>query len=485
MKLIPTINRLKIDLNDKNLRTPTFFLISNLGGGGSDKYREVVYLDLYKKIPILYNYFYLKMNPYGFASTWLKNMPQYDNFADFVNYTRNSMIKDKEYFSSFHKFKYHNSNDSILLLDSGASNIINSYLKDIDYKKNKRRFLQLLKKDMFDYYKFAHRMKFDIVIAFDIGGKYTFKGDERSNKQIISGNLTIKNNAQDINKYFLIKTLEYLKDKQFHPKIFAPVHGNSPTEYARNTKTILEIEKEYNYKFDGFALGGIASSIGTNINDWGITSEIKQIIKNINKTDIGSTEIHNAIIASYAGRIVRNIIGEKRPIHALGAGGKLNIIPLYFSGVNSFDTQTPGRRAYDGNSLSSKKVYNSNFNGSISKYLIGLLDSNFNLVNNNQSEMNYIKLNKLHNKIEQCDCPSCLTKSISEIKKLYNNKEESNEDYYYARQLINSHGIWQHVYLSNFIGSCNNFEEFLYNFKESSEVSDLINYIVNGFNYII
>ena len=59
-------------INNKLFQLPSFFWISNLGGGGSDKYRETVYLDLYDGVPTLYNYYYLKYP--SFAQKWLSKI---------------------------------------------------------------------------------------------------------------------------------------------------------------------------------------------------------------------------------------------------------------------------------------------------------------------------------------------------------------------------------------------------------------------------
>lgn len=458
-------------------------MISNLGGGGSDKYRETVYLDLFGDIPKLYNYYYLIKQ--DFAYKWLRNINNFDTFADFINYTRESMINEESYYSKSHRFRPYNAHDQVILLDSGAANLINDILKHIDIKNDFQKFIKKIIEVMIKYYDFAARYKFDTVISFDIGGKYTFKGDERHNKQIIEGNKCVEEISNDLNKFFLIETIKYLKiNKGFYPKVYATIHGNTPNEYLEYTKFILKTEKEMNYRFQGFALGGVASSKKIPKEEWGInTNEIIKINK-IRKNVAGSTEIFNSIITSYATRKVRSLI-QDRPIHVLGGGGKLNIIPLFFSGANSFDCQTPGRRAYDGNNNSTMHVFDNSYNGSFSKYLLGLINSDYKLINTGINEFMYMDLNKIDSNIETCGCISCNISSIDKIKQLYSNKSQSNEDYYYSRQLINAHNIWQHQFLCNLLKNFNDFDE-LYDFiSQTYVIKDVLKYVVKEFDYVI
>lgn len=487
MKLKPhKIGQPNMKFNKKTLDFPSFFMISNLGGGGSDKYRETVYLDIFNNIPTLYNYYYLnksKFNSTGaFATKWLQNISKYDSFADFIDYTRNSMIKDEKYYNEEHSFSHYNCTDTVYLLDSGAANIINDLLKKHDYESNKKLFMKKLIDVMKDYYEFADRYKFDLVIAFDIGGKYTFKGDERLNEQIISGNKNIKSDAIDINSILLIETVKYIKTKDnFYPKIFATVHGKTPKEYLDSTKFIVELETKMDFKFDGFALGGIASSSNVNKEDWNIDRSVIHRISTLTNNRTSKTETYNAIIASFAGRIVRSVVKD-RPIHALGAGGKMNIIPLYLSGVNTFDCQTPGRRAYDGNENSTGHVYESNYNDSFSQFLMPIINSNLQVINTNLN-FSYIPLNNVTNKVSQCGCESCNLSTIDNIKRLYSLKKEDNEYYYYSRQLLNAHGIWQHQFLCNLIKESNTFEQLYSKINAVNEFGVITNYIVNEFNY--
>ena len=93
------------NVHNKDLPVPSFFMIYNIGGGGGDRTRSVVYMDLYNKIPQLYNYYYLNlMAERTFDTATLKHLPEYDDFSDFIKYMRETLIADGK-FSKKHHFK--------------------------------------------------------------------------------------------------------------------------------------------------------------------------------------------------------------------------------------------------------------------------------------------------------------------------------------------------------------------------------------------
>lgn len=470
-------------LNEKRYEEPVFFTISNLGGGGSDKYRETVYVDLLENTATLYNYFYIVQSNYpntsSFAVKWLKNINNYNKFSDFIKYTRKEMIKEG-YSYSGHEFAEYDYEKTVYLLDSGAANFINLLHKEINYEENPEEFKSRLIKIMHSYYDFADKFKFDIVIGFDLGGKYTFKGDERKEQNIISGNKSIKENSLDLNEHILNETIKYLKSKkEFYPKIYATVHGNTKEEYADYARLILKKEKENDFRFDGFALGGIASSKGVDFNLWGINDErINELKKLVNKSkSVSLSEAKNALMSTIACRSVSSVVGE-RHIHALGAGGKLNIIPLWNAGATSFDTQTPGRRAYDGSGEYVINFNNPQKGNTFSKYLPGIIDSDLNKINEEET-FEYQKINELNESIEQCNCKACKVASIDDIKNLYCSKDTDNEAYYYSRQLMNIHAIHQHNFLCDLIKEHRNFDTILDNL-DRDDISNIIRFIANN-----
>ncbi|MCL2888485.1 MAG: hypothetical protein FWF35_04225 [Elusimicrobia bacterium] len=416
-----------ITINGKQLPIPSFFMISNLGGGASDKYREVVYMDLYKNIPTLFNYYYLTRP--DFATKWLKHLPDYDSMAKFIKYVRQDMINTDKYISKSHSPSDVDYESIVYLLDSGAANIINKFDKNASIEQVKEHLL----KELINYYDFAHRYKFDLIVGLDIGGKYTFKGEERHTQEIIDRNTQIKKQNDEINSMLLEASIKYLTaHKDYYPKVLATVHGDTPKEFREYTEKILALEKEYNYKFWGFALGGVANAKGKD------KSWFKSMPEGMSA---------NTFLTAEAAKIVKKTAGN-RYIHVLGGGGKDNIPLISSQGAASFDTFTPGRRAYDGNDASTKLVFNKDADEHFSKYLIGKYDINLKPINKDW-DFDYYPLNKINDDIDLCGCPACqCIKAFGEIKKLYSlRREEDNEDYYYARQLCNAHSIWQHVRL--------------------------------------
>lgn len=454
---------MNLRLNGKVISFPSFFWISNLGGGGSDKYRETVYLDLYDGVPTLYNYYYLKYP--DFAQKWLKNIKNYSSFGSFLKYTRESMINDEGYICKEHISSQYDYDNNIYLLDSGAANIINDILTGkigdirLSLKEN-------IVNEMIEYYDFANRLKFDFVIGFDLGGKYTFKDGENQNVQLQKDLSNI--DSDKLNRFILEETIKYLKQNDYHPRVYATVHGNTPKEYKEYTEYILKLEEQFDYKFFGFALGGIASS--KNVDEKWFNK--KEKLNNSNK---------NVILANKATKIVKGLVGE-RYIHVLGGGGKNNIIPIVLSGATSFDCQTPGRRAYDGNEDSVNNVFDSSAKGSFSKYLPGKFSEANKTINNN-IDFEYEKINKIDDNLKLCNCPACkCIHQFGDVKKLYSKKNVSNEYYYYARQLCNSHAIWQHYFITKIAGDCNDYEKIkeIYDDNFINSLEDVFNYDYEG-----
>ena len=109
-----------LKVHNKDLPVPSFFMIYNIGGGGGDRTRSVVYMDLYNKIPQLYNYYYLNlMAKPAFDAATLRNLPNYDSFSSYIKYMRETLIANGLY-SNKHKFGKVDYDKTIYLLDSGA-----------------------------------------------------------------------------------------------------------------------------------------------------------------------------------------------------------------------------------------------------------------------------------------------------------------------------------------------------------------------------
>ena len=86
----------------------------------------------------------------------------------------------------------------------------------------------------------------------------------------------------------------------YYPCVLATVHGKTPDDYKACANYILELEKKYNYRFWGFALGGIASYKKLD-KSWfdGIS------FKNLNKNDFAPL-----VGPAIASRIVRSLDKE-------------------------------------------------------------------------------------------------------------------------------------------------------------------------------
>jgi len=405
----------KLVVNNKVLNIPSFFYISNLGGGGSDKYREIVYLNFYRNIPVLFNYYYLKYP--NFSTEFLKKIDNYKNINDFYSYVSKNYIERDLYDKKNITLTIDNEDyNFVSLLDSGSANIINK----LSELYNPEQVIIELKKVIKDYYDFSHNLKFDLVTSFDLGGKYTFKGNERFNPKIEALNKYIYENSKKINRELILETINYLKShNNFYPKILLVLHGNNKEELGFLIDYVLDLEIKYNFKFFGFALGGVAGNKKNK--DWGIKK--------------GETVV--SLAASVANKKLKG-----RYIHALGCGGYNNIEKLLKNRISSYDSQTPGRRAYDGSGKTS------DYKKSYSKMLIPKYLSNGKIINERHN-FEYLSINEFNNNIDLCDCPACsYVRSIGRLKELYNSKSLSDESYYLARQIMNSHSIWQHIYFS-------------------------------------
>ncbi|WJD66575.1 MULTISPECIES: hypothetical protein [Staphylococcus] len=447
--------------NGRKLNNPSFFTISNFGGGGSDKYRELVYKGLTKDVPTLYNYYYLKTADY--AKQELKKLKEFNDIREFMKFAQNEFIKKNFYYDKLKVNDLLHSFEEVTLLDTGGRNLINDIAKKNENIETVEFWMEVLSKEAINYYKFAEKYKFDVVIGFDIGGKYTFKGDERNNLKIKNSIEVIERNAFTINSKLVEVTLEFLKQNpQYSPSILIPVHGKSKKNLQKEIKNLKNLQKEYSQSIFGIAIGGIASS--KNIDpDWYETNT------NITK------KYKNPYIAFQAVKMVRNAFPDK-PIHALGAGGIDNIIPAVAAGATSYDSQTPGRRAYDGNIASSDYVFDSDKKGSFSKYLIGLLNTKLDEINIDKP-FKYVNLNRVGDDTELCNCPSCQLANLHTIKTLYSHRNKNREESYYAKQLINSHSVYQHYLFSQLVGKNDiNLKKIKYN---NDYLNDLVEFTKN------
>lgn len=436
-----------LDIHGKQLPVPSFFQVYNYGGGNGDKDREIVYSEFTSDTPALINYYYINNRyPHIFQSHAFDDLSSYARIGDVYNDIRKMLIEDKgEIYSGYASVPY-DFNSKVFLLDSGAANIVKQIAKEINYDVTKLD--SVIVQHMKDYYDFADRLHVDLVVGFDLGGKYTEKDGEKSNKKLCDFLAAI--DAEKINNLLLEETIKYLVAKpDFYPHVLATVHGALQADYAACVDFILSLEKKYGYEFWGFALGGIASYKQVDDSWYG----------DINFKKTGKRGFVETVTPARACRIVRAKVGE-RPIHALGCGGYPNIAMNYYCGATSFDAASPVRRVGDGSLESTKLVYNPNpIRGvSFSKYFVGGINEDGTL---RAEPCSYVKLNEVKDSMSLCGCSACLSAvSVKNIKDLYHMKETDDEACYYSRQLMGLHAVRQHRKLCEIIAAYPDIKSF-------------------------
>lgn len=437
-----------LDVHGKRLPVPSFFQVYNYGGGNGDKDREIVYSEFTGDTPALINYYYINNRyPHIFQSHAFDDLSGYSKIGDVYNDIRKMLIQDKnEIYSNYISVPY-DFNDKVFLLDSGAANIVKKIAEEIDYDVSKLD--EVIVQHMKDYYDFADKLHVDIVVGFDLGGKYTEKDGEKSNKKLCDFLATI--DSEKINNLLLEETIKYLSSKpNFYPYVLATIHGALQTDYEACVDYILSLENTYLYKFWGFALGGIASYKQVDAS-WYDDINFKKTKKR------GFVE---TVTPARACRLVRNKVGD-RPIHALGCGGYPNIAMNYYCGATSFDAASPVRRVGDGNLESTKMVYNPNPipGSSFSKYFVGGINYDGTL---RSEPCSYVKLNEVKDSMPLCGCPACLSAgSVKNIKDLYHMKAQDDEACYYSRQLMGLHAVRQHRKLCEVISNYPDMKSFV------------------------
>lgn len=393
-------------INGKLLRTPSPFAISNIGGGAGSIDRFVSYTDMIwsQGIPLLYNFYYLTRG--GMLKIdWVKSISDNEAILDFILRQR-EIFRNKARIAGLYKEFRLEDNKPVVMLDTGSGNLVRDLaIKGLSVNQLISQFDELNE----EYYNFGESHRFDILISLDYAGKQTFRNKEKENKRYVDMIEYLSNNSY--NKDLLEKSLLKFKDGKYSFMLFAPVHGTSPEDISRNCKEILQMEKRHGIKFDGFA---VALPYG-------------------GKKDVSSDEFYYNL-----GRSIRKVLeqyGDNRPIHGLGAGAANNVISLITGGVDTYDSNTPWRRAMDGSNPQSP-----DFSGAYSKFLIPLVNNEGIVYKNQQNALEYIKLSEIDNKVE-CDCPLCSRYSINKIKNLY--KSEDKEEFYLAKMVMFMHAILQ------------------------------------------
>lgn len=435
------------DVHGKLLPAPSFFQVYNYGGGNGDKDREIVYAELTKDTPALVNYYYINNRyPHRFQSRAFDQVSKYSRIGDLYNDIRQMLIYKKGEIYREYTSRPYDFNSKVFLLDSGAFNIVKQIAAATDY--NGSEFESVLIQHMKDYYDFADRLKIDLVVSFDLGGKYTKKDNENTNRKLNGFLGSI--DADKINNRLLEETVKYLAEKHsYYPYVLAAVHGATRADYDACMDHILELEKKYSYSFWGFALGGIASYRQADPS-W---------YQDINFRQIGKRGFVETVTPARACRTVRAKAGT-RPIHALGCGGYPNIAMNYFCGATSFDTASPVCRVGDGSAESTKLVYDARPHDKVafSKYFVGGINADGTL---RAEPCSYVKLNEVADTMPLCGCPACAAAgSIKNIKDLYAKKESDSEANYFSRQLMGLHAVWQHRRLCEILPQFSDLNDF-------------------------
>lgn len=435
-----------IDVHGKKLPVPSFFQVYNYGGGNGDKDREIVYSEFTDDTPALINYFYINNRyPHLFQSHAFDDLSGYTRIGDVYNDIRAMLIRKGELYTGYTSPNY-DFNNKVFLLDSGAANIVKMIAEEINYDITKLE--SVLIEHMKDYYDFADRLHMDIVVGFDLGGKYTEKDGEKSNSKLMTFLSSI--DADAINNRMIEETVKYLSTKpNYYPHVLATIHGALQSDYEACVNFVLDLEKKYGYSFWGFALGGIASYKQVD-DSW---------YSDINFTKIGKRGFVETVTPARACKLVRSMVGD-RPIHALGCGGYPNIAMNYYNGATSFDAASPVRRVGDGNLESTKLVYNPNPipGASFSKYFVGGINEDDSL---RSEPCSYVKLNEVKDSMSLCGCKACVVAgTVKNIKDLYHMKETDNEACYFSRQLMGLHAVRQHRKLCEVISNYATIDDF-------------------------
>ncbi len=439
---------MEYDVHGKKLPVPSFFQVYNYGGGNGDKDREIVYSEFTEETPALINYYYINNSyPHAFRSRYFNNISEFSSVGDLYNYTRSKLIEKGEIYAGYQTTSY-DFNKKVFLLDSGAASIIKQIAVAVGYDKN--RFQDALIEHLHRYYDFANALKVDIVVGFDLGGKYTEK-DGKNDVRLKEFLMTL--DTDRINNFLIEETVKYLSKKDdFYPYVLATVHGKTPDDYENCVKHILELEKQYNYMFWGFALGGIASYKKLD----------KKWFEGIDFGKLKKNDFAPLVGPAKASKMVRQLVGN-RPIHALGCGGYPNIVTNYFCGATSFDAASPVRRVGDGSKASASLVHTKEHykkgKPGFSQYFVG----GFNADGSHRNELpDYINLNEVDDDLAMCGCPACENaKSILNIKNIYEKKVEGNKEaFFFSRQLMGLHAVYQHRKLCEKLAEFSNLESF-------------------------
>jgi tRNA-guanine family transglycosylase len=417
-------------IHGKTLETPIPFAISNIGGGAGSIDRFVSYIDmiLSQRIPILFNFYYLTRGG-TFKVDWVKRIASDEDMLDFILKQREIFRKKGWIADGYKEFDF-TGDKPIILLDTGSGNIVRDLaVQGLTIEGLISEFDKLID----EYFMFGESHNFDILVSLDYALKQTFRGKEKENPRYIETIEKLRKGNYNLN--LLAKSLRKYSDGNFSFMLFAPVHGATVKEISRNCEAILEIEAKEGTKFGGFALA--------------LPEEGQR------NYDSPEEFFYNL------GRSIRSVLDrhhDNRPVHGLGIGAADNIIPLVLAGVDSYDSNTPWRRAMDGSNPS-----NSNFSGSYSKFLLPIVHEDGTPYPKSDDALKYVRLPGITDSFE-CDCAACKRYPMKTIKKLYHSIDK--EEFYLAKMVMYVHAILQAKTIGSALVKHSNSIEELESFTE-------------------
>ena len=408
------------------MKKNTFFMTSNIGGGGGTVSRLFRYLPrfndlVHKNIGILFNYHYLSFfNNEGLHKT--KRMI-FDKSK--LEYLCSSSIDFYDFIKILSGRESHEEqiSDFPVLLDSGAGKILADSIMyyDLDYQSSKDLIFNLSE----PLIKFAINKNSKYVIAMDYCYKNTYKNSEGKSEQYKS---IIRKLSSDtiLQNELLHNSMDIFSKYKSNMKLLAPIHGTDENSFINHYESIISLESRTSKKFDGFALGGLSIFRDT------YGKKISSLIKKI------------------------RALGEDRHIHILGSAGIKKIIPMILAGADSFDCHTPWRRANEDYEI-----------------MIPLL-LNDKRLNNSDDVFKNISVNKLDSESFFCDFGIFDKFSLKEIKEFINNRKKDPEKFHLAKILIYIHAIYQYGLIFEHINSMRD-SNLIESFIESINQKELRN----------
>ena len=298
-----------------------FYLTSNFGGGGQTVSRLFSYLSVLdglknSNIHLLLNYRYLDylaIKPIfnAIELNYLKSKPI--SLNNYISYVGNKLAVGNGEISS--QFSYQKENFiPDIFLDSGMGSILSFWINNKSYPINQvvSESIALID-DQLDFVK-KHQPKYFVGLDYCKKNTYKKKETQQANYNSIIDQL-IHNSIHQNNLLEItiqkIQLNQNTSNREFdmgNIGLVAPIHGETITDYIHHYKSLLTIESRNNYKFAGFALGGLAK-----------------------------------FKASSIGKIVKEMrsLGEKRFIHILGSSGIKKLPILTLAGADSFDCHSP------------------------------------------------------------------------------------------------------------------------------------------------